>query len=162
MLGRRAREHERERAAAPENCARSGVSVPEPQARVRRDRLVEPLRRGDVGDADPQVVDVAAGAQRLVVDGLDAVAVGIEQNAAVVVGAVLRPRPGRPVVAVSGAVPARQNSSTSSRDGATNADVQAARHRVLRVGGTSEKSSHSANVSSALVRSMPSGANTVA
>jgi hypothetical protein len=63
-----------------------------------RDRLVEPLRRRDVGDADPEVVDVDGRAQPAVAHRLDAVAVGIEQERAVVVVAVLGARSRRTVV----------------------------------------------------------------
>jgi hypothetical protein len=69
---------------------------------MRRDQLVERLRGGEVADADPEVVDRAAGAQRAVVDGLDARAVRVEQEGAVVVVAVLRPRPGLAVRAAPG------------------------------------------------------------
>ena len=48
------------------------------------------------------MVDDAAEAQRVVVDGLGAVAVGVEQEPAVVVVAVLRARAGRAVVPVPG------------------------------------------------------------
>jgi hypothetical protein len=65
-------------------------------------RGVEVTGRGDVGDADPQVVDVPVRPLAVAVDGLDAVAVGVAQERAVVRGAVLRPRPGRPVVGVPG------------------------------------------------------------
>ncbi len=58
----------------------------------RRDRLVEPSRRGEVGDPDPKVVDeVVAGARLSRVDRLGAVAVRVEQEGAVVAGGVLRP-----------------------------------------------------------------------
>ena len=50
--------------------------------------------------------------------GLDAVPVGVEQEAAVVVGAVLGRGPGRRR-SVAGVVPACQKSSTFSRDDAT-------------------------------------------
>jgi hypothetical protein len=48
------------------------------------------------------VVDQASGSKRVVVDGLDAVPVGIAQEAAVVVVAVVRARTGRAVVDVAG------------------------------------------------------------
>src|SRR5687768_9282094 len=49
------------------------------------DRLVEARRGVDVGDADPEVVDVPALAQRPVVDGLDAVPVRVQEKGAVAV-----------------------------------------------------------------------------
>src|SRR5215212_2772157 len=67
------------------------------------DGLVEPGRRLDVRDADPEVVDVGAVAEGAVVDGLDAVAVRVEQEGAVVVVAVLRPWPRLAVALVAGA-----------------------------------------------------------
>jgi hypothetical protein len=69
---------------------------------VSPDGLVEALGRGHVGDADPEVVDDAAGAHGPVVDRLGAAAVGVEQERAVVVRHVLGPRTGRAVVAVPG------------------------------------------------------------
>ena len=63
------------------NCARSGVSS-ETDAGVRRDGLVEALRGREVGDANPQVVDRGRLAHLRGVDRFDAVAVGVEQEAA--------------------------------------------------------------------------------
>jgi len=77
------------------------------EARGRPDRLVELRRRLDVGDTDPEMVDVAAVSQRAVMDGLDAVPVGIEQEGAVVVVAVLRPRAGLAVALVPGGRPSQ-------------------------------------------------------
>ncbi len=68
---------------------------------MRRDRLVEAPRGGDVGDADPEVVDPPPHPHRPVVHGLGAVAVRVEQEGAVVVVPVLRPRARRAVVAVA-------------------------------------------------------------
>ena len=48
------------------------------------------------------MVDGAAAADAAVVDGLGAVAVGVEQEAAVVVGPVLRPGAGRTVIRMAG------------------------------------------------------------
>src|SRR5205085_795188 len=73
------------------------------EAGMARDELVEPLRRSDVRDANPQMVDVAAvRAHVVVVNGLGAVPVGVEQESAVVALAVLRTRTGSSVVAVAG------------------------------------------------------------
>src|SRR5918999_3472028 len=92
------------------------------QPEDRRDRLVEPLRRLEVGDADPEVVDdVLALAGATVVDGLGAVAVRVEEKTAVVVLVVLGPR-ARPAVArIARLRPACQNAFTSSRERDTNA-----------------------------------------
>ena len=71
------------------------------QPGVRGDRRVEALGRGEVTDADPEVVDAAVG-HRLVafrVHRLRAVAVRVEQEPAVVVGPVDRAPPRRAVVA---------------------------------------------------------------
>jgi hypothetical protein len=70
-----------------------------------RDGLVEALRRRDVGDAHPDVIDDAVRPEGVVVDRLGAVSVGVEQEAAVVVAAVLGANPGPPVVAVAGLRP---------------------------------------------------------
>src|SRR3954470_3822436 len=102
------------RPGAREHGERSGLAgEPRPRGRVeaqlepgmRCDPRVEGPRRGDVRDPDPEVVDDAAGAQGVVMDGLGAVAVWVEQKAAVVVVAVLRARPGRAVVPVAGLRP---------------------------------------------------------
>ena len=86
----------------PANDTRSGVSLTTRRPGVRRDRVVEPRGRREVGDADPEVVDDASAAHRAVMDGLGAVAVGIEQERSVVVVAVLRPAPRCPIAGESG------------------------------------------------------------
>ena len=65
---------------------------------MRGDRRVEAPGGLRVADADPQVVDAAGGygVLAVAVDRLDAVAVGVEQEPAVVRRAVLRARPGAP------------------------------------------------------------------
>jgi hypothetical protein len=75
----------------------------DPQPGVRGDRRVEAPGRGEIAYADPEVVDVLVGhgVPALRVHGLRAVAVWVEQEAAVVVRAVNRARAGRAVVAVS-------------------------------------------------------------
>src|SRR5207248_722516 len=88
------------------------------QARDRRNRLVEAAGRFDVAHADPEVVDaVFALALASEIDGLRAVAVGIADEGAVVVGVVLRPRAGRPVVGVAGGRP-RAEQVAAARYGA--------------------------------------------
>jgi hypothetical protein len=80
VFGRlRAREH-RERPGLPGEARALRRVEARLEAGVRRDRGVERPRRGDVRDPYPQVVDDPAGAQRVVVDGLGAVAVGVEQD----------------------------------------------------------------------------------
>ena len=87
------------------NCVRSPSSLPTRNPAAGPTRLVEVRRRLDVGDTDPDVVDVAAVPQRTVMHGLDAVAVRIEQEGAVVVVAVLRPRAWLAVALVPGGDP---------------------------------------------------------
>ena len=67
----------------------------DPKPSVRGDRRVEALGRGGVADADPEVVDAAAGhgVIALRVHRLRAVAIRVEQEAAVVVRAVDRVEP---------------------------------------------------------------------
>jgi len=65
---------------------------------VRRDDLVEALRRRDVRDANPEMVDHAAGAQRAVMHRLGTVPVGVEQEGAEVVVAILGTQARCPVV----------------------------------------------------------------
>ena len=79
------------------------------------------------------MVDVAAVAGAAVVNRLDAVAVRVEQEPAVIVGTVLRPRTGLAVAAVAGVdagLPERVDVHSRRRD---EADVQAPTHRVGRV-----------------------------
>ena len=78
--------------------------VPEPKRRVLGNRQVEALRRRDVGNANPEVVDRAAAADRTVVDGLGAVPVRVEEEGPVVVAAVLWTRSGLAVALVAGTV----------------------------------------------------------
>src|SRR5215210_4289296 len=101
VLGGRARHHREGAALAHELGAlrRVGRQV---KARAGGEGLVEALRSRHVGYANPQVVDDAAAAELAVVHGLGAVAVVVQQERTVVVAAVLRPRPGRAVVAVAG------------------------------------------------------------
>ena len=106
------------------------------QARDRRNRLVEAAGRFDVAHADPEVVDaVFALALASEIDGLRAVAVGIADEGAVVVGVVLRPRAGRPVVGVAGGrhrTPPLVDRLARARD---ERDVQVARDRPVLARG---------------------------
>ena len=96
--GRGARE-ERERPVRPDEVRAILRRCVWREPAVRRDELVEPAGGVEVGDPHPQVVDSAALGRRLVNDGLDAVSVGVEKQAAVVARAVLRSRSGRSVLA---------------------------------------------------------------
>ena len=79
------------------------ASVLHLQPEHRRNRFPETPTRLEAGNAEPEVVDrrPALGTSRPV-HGLDAVAVGVEEKAAVIVRAVLRPRAWLPVVRVAG------------------------------------------------------------
>ena len=70
-----------------------------------RDRVVERLRCGHVGDPNPEMVDPSSRPQRSVMDGLDAVAVRVEQEGSVVIVAVLGSRTGCADVLVTGSRP---------------------------------------------------------
>ena len=135
VLGRRAG-HERERAAGADEVR--ALARRRPRAGCRRAGaivLVEAPGGGDVGDADPQVVDVARRAHLAVMDGLDAVAVGVEQEGAVVVVAVLGPRAGGAVVAVARLASRPARTRPRARASARRRRRAGAGHRLLRVGG---------------------------
>ena len=80
--------HQGEGAALAGEAHPVRLVVGEAEPRERGDRGVERLGGGDIGHADPEVVDSSAAPQRSVVHGLCAVAVRVEQEAAVVVVAV--------------------------------------------------------------------------
>jgi hypothetical protein len=92
--------HERERAIVLRDVEALGALALDREVERRGDRPVEGVRALEIADADPEVVDDGvARAQDPVVQGLDTVAVGIEQERAVV---VLRVDRARPRLAVAG------------------------------------------------------------
>src|SRR5262249_4006732 len=93
---------ERARAAHTAESGPVRLRLPGLDAEDRCDGLVEALRGSNVADAEPEVVDDAAVVpQDPVVHRLDAVPVRVDHEGAVVLGPVLRPRSGRPVVGVT-------------------------------------------------------------
>ena len=88
---------------SPTTWTWSGLSTPIRSPACRSDRRVKALGRGRIADADPEVVDAAVGhgVLALRVHRLRAVAVRVEQEAAVVVRPVDRARAGRAAVAVT-------------------------------------------------------------
>jgi hypothetical protein len=106
--------------------------VRNPQLEDGCDRLVEPLRRSEVGHADPEVVDdVLALARATVVDGLGAIAVRVEEEGAVVGLVIPRPET-RVAVARMTRLRARAPERVDFLARARNErDVQTARHRPI-------------------------------
>ena len=98
-----------------------------------RDRLVEALRRAQIRDADPQVVDDAL-ALVAAMNRLDAVAVWIEQERPVVLLAVLRPEPRLAVARVTGLRPGAPELIDLLARWRDEGDVQSARPRMLGLG----------------------------
>ena len=101
------------------------------EAAEGRDELVEALRRFDIPNPDPEMVDGAVAARLVrMVDRLRAVGVRVEEEPAVVVVAVLGPRAGLAVAPVArgqaGAPELVDDVARSGRD----ADVEASRHRL--------------------------------
>ena len=107
------------------------------------------------------MIDDAAFPQRPVVDGLGAVAVGVEEKRAVVVVPILGRGPGEPSSRYPASVPARQKASTSDLEGATKATW---RRRVTGSSSSacvSEKSAHSVKFRPVWLLSMASAPSTV-
>ena len=132
MLRRRAGD-DRERAALADELTAVRCVVLQPEAGMRADCLVELLRSREVRDPDPEVVDDAALSQRPVVNGLGAVAVGVEEKRAVVVVPVLGPRARRAVVAISRLRPGAPESVDLRPGRRDEGDVEAPRHGILFV-----------------------------
>src|SRR5688572_24976990 len=127
-----ARQHREGTGVAVEARSLGRVGV-EAKSRVRGDRLVEALRGPDAPHPYPEVVDAVADI--LVVHGLDAVLVRIEQKAAVVVRAVLGARAGLAVAPIARAGPDLPEFVDALARRRPEADVKATRHRAPRVGG---------------------------
>src|SRR4051795_2642047 len=162
----------------------AGVVVCQAQPGVRGDRRVEAPGGLRVADAQPQVVDapVGHGGLAVAVDRLDAVAVGVEQEGAVVRRGVLRARPRPAVVAVArvdarlpervdtrAAVSARapapppacQNASTCARSRARKPTWRPRVTGCSRSVGPMSQSSHSTSSASAWLGSTPRTLRTV-
>ena len=92
--------YERERPPRPAELHSPIPVAAVTQAGVTRDEPVEGRGRLEVAHADPQVIYPTASTRVAVVDGLGAVAVGVEQERAVVVGPVLRALARPAVVAI--------------------------------------------------------------
>src|SRR3954451_10166626 len=103
VFGHRVLADEREGAAPARDVEAVLRAVVHPHADRGSKGLVEAARRAEVADADPEVVNALLTLAELgMVNGLDAVAVWVPDEGAVVAGRVLRPRSGRAVVAVAG------------------------------------------------------------
>ena len=133
----------RERAALPRtwtcSSARSRIRVRRAARRARRTpaRPRGPLREAR-GDRSPP-----SGVQRSVVDGLDAVAVRVEEERAVVVRLVVGALAGAPSSRSPRDCLRCQNASTCARFGATKPICRPRRDRPSADASRSEKSSHS-------------------
>jgi hypothetical protein len=136
VLGRRALE-QREAGTLPPDLRAPG-EVAHLVADVRADRLVEPCRPGQRANPQPEVVDHARVAAGRIVDGLDAVAGGVEDESPVVARPVPGARAGRAVARVAGSgqgiPPAVDALACVGRE----ADVEAARRRPVG-GGSSDR-----------------------
>src|ERR671931_716055 len=139
VRGRRPR-HERERAPGPTDGEGRALAVlvSEGQSGGRGDDAVERRRRREIRDAQPKVVDDALARERAGVHRLNTVAVGIAQEGAVVVLAVLLARSGGPVVGVPGVDSGLPEGVDLLARGRDERDVQVRRHRMV-VGGRGDQ-----------------------
>ena len=99
----------------------------------------------------------------VVTDGLDVVAVGVEEEGAVVPGVVLRALAGSPFDVYPASTPARQNASTAALSAAAKAMWTFAVIGFPSATTMIEKSPHSANcrASATYPEPIPSGSSTV-
>jgi hypothetical protein len=95
------------------------------------------------------------------VGGLGAVAVGVEEEGAVVIRPVPGPRPGRAVVAMAGLGPGASEAVGMLARGRDEAGGSRRVTGFASSAGAIEKSSHSASASPAWVFAMPSAERTV-
>src|SRR5581483_856516 len=108
-----------------------GVAQPEPEH--GGDRLPEAPALVEVADADPDVIDRGLAALPEAATGLGAVAVGVEQEGAVVVRVVLRSQPGLSVAREAGLDPTPPERIDLVVRRSRERDVQVACERVVLI-----------------------------